>query len=239
MTANSAAKTYGQTLSFAATDFSSSGLVNGDTIGSVTEISTGAVATAGVAGSPYAITPSNAAGGSFVPSNYTIGYVDGVLTVNPASDSGGDAEVPALVVAPLPASSGGTEAPVVVITQPFTAAGSLVSGVNVTQTNPSVASRDLRGKTPVEVGLVAFAPAGLNLTVVGNGVRMPLYLVADTLPIQPGQDNVSVQTQIVQPVPITLPVATLPARLTPTISLRDAEPGTYTPPHYPRKQDRH
>ncbi|MGO9717283.1 MAG: YDG domain-containing protein, partial [Steroidobacteraceae bacterium] len=41
-------------------------------------------ATANVAGSPYAIIPSAATGGTFNAGNYTIGYVNGVLTVNPA-----------------------------------------------------------------------------------------------------------------------------------------------------------
>ena len=41
ITANNASKTYGQTASFAGTAFTTSGLVNGDTIGSVTETSAG------------------------------------------------------------------------------------------------------------------------------------------------------------------------------------------------------
>ena len=77
-------KTYGQTLSFAGTEFSSSGLVNGESIGTVTLTSAGTVATAGVAGSPYTITPSAATGGTFNPSNYAIAYAPGTLTVNPA-----------------------------------------------------------------------------------------------------------------------------------------------------------
>ncbi len=64
--------------------FTVTGLVNGETVGSVTLTSTGQVATAGVVGSPYAITPSSATGGSFTPSNYSISYVDGTLTVTPA-----------------------------------------------------------------------------------------------------------------------------------------------------------
>ena len=56
-----------------------SGLVNGDTVTSVTLTSTGAAATATVAGSPYAIVPSAAVGTGL--SNYTISYVNGSLTV--------------------------------------------------------------------------------------------------------------------------------------------------------------
>ena len=82
VTASNATKTYGQTPTLSA--FTTAGLVNGETIGSVTETSPGTAATASVAGSPYAITPSSATGGTFTPSNYTIGYVNGALTVNPA-----------------------------------------------------------------------------------------------------------------------------------------------------------
>jgi hypothetical protein len=82
ITANSASKTYGQTVAFAGTEFSSSGLVNGDTVASVTLTSGGAAATATVAGSPYAIVPSAAVGTGL--SNYTISYSNGALTVSTA-----------------------------------------------------------------------------------------------------------------------------------------------------------
>jgi hypothetical protein len=85
VTANDAAKTYGQTLTFTGAEFTTSGLQNGETIGSVTLASAGAAPTAGVAGSPYAITASNATGGTFNAGNYAIAYADGALTVNPAT----------------------------------------------------------------------------------------------------------------------------------------------------------
>jgi hypothetical protein len=84
ITANNASKSYGQTLTFTGTEFTSTGLQNGETVGSATLTSAGAPATAGVAGSPYAITASNATGGTFTPSNYAITYDPGLLTVNPA-----------------------------------------------------------------------------------------------------------------------------------------------------------
>ena len=80
ITANDASKIYGQTISFPISAFTSSGLVNGDSISSVNETSPGTVATASVAGSPYAITPSGATG-NYTPTNYTIAYVNGVLKV--------------------------------------------------------------------------------------------------------------------------------------------------------------
>jgi hypothetical protein len=83
VTAANAQKTYGQTPVLSA--FSALGLVNGETIGSVTESSTGAPAVAGVASGPYGITASNASGGTFSAANYTIVYHNGALTVIPAS----------------------------------------------------------------------------------------------------------------------------------------------------------
>jgi len=82
VTANSTSKTYGQTLAFAGTEFSSSGLANSETIGSVTLTSLGATATATVAGSPYTITASAATGGTFSTGNYNVAYVAGSLTVS-------------------------------------------------------------------------------------------------------------------------------------------------------------
>ena len=74
ITANDRTKTYGQTVVFAGTEFTSSGLLNTDTVTSVTLTSPGAVATATVAGSPYPITPSAAVGSGL--GNYTISYAE-------------------------------------------------------------------------------------------------------------------------------------------------------------------
>jgi len=81
ITIANATKPYGQAVIL--TGFSVSGLINGETIGAVIETSPGTVATASVAGSPYVITSSPANGGTFNPSNYSIAYVDGSLTVTP------------------------------------------------------------------------------------------------------------------------------------------------------------
>jgi hypothetical protein len=85
ITANSRTKVYGQTVTFAGNEFSSSGLVNGNTVASVTLTSAGAAATATVTapGPNYAIVPSAATGSGL--GNYTIGYVNGTLTVTPAA----------------------------------------------------------------------------------------------------------------------------------------------------------
>jgi hypothetical protein len=87
ITANDRTKTYGDAVTFDETnpspDFSVGALVNGDTVASITLASAGAAAGAPVSGSPYSIVPSAAIGTGL--GNYSISYVNGVLTVNKAS----------------------------------------------------------------------------------------------------------------------------------------------------------
>ena len=64
----------------ASSAFTAAGLLPGDSVTSVTLSSTGAAATATVGGSPYAITPSAAAGVGL--DKYAITYVDGHLMVD-------------------------------------------------------------------------------------------------------------------------------------------------------------
>ena len=82
ITANSDSKTYGTLKTFSSTAFKETGLVtaNGDTIAGVTETSTESTVSATV-GSDNIV--ASAATGTGL-SNYTIGYVNGTLTVNPA-----------------------------------------------------------------------------------------------------------------------------------------------------------
>ena len=82
ITAGDVAKSYGQTPVLSA--FTPVGLQNGETIGAVTETSTGAAAATSVAGGPYAITATGASGGSFSAANYAITFFDGALTVSRA-----------------------------------------------------------------------------------------------------------------------------------------------------------
>jgi hypothetical protein len=79
ITANNQSKTYGSSFTFSGTEFTSSGLQNGETIGSVSLSSTGSPAIAGV--NAYPIVPSGATGGTFTSGNYTISYINGTLTV--------------------------------------------------------------------------------------------------------------------------------------------------------------
>jgi len=85
ITADDQTKVYGQTLTFLGTEFTSTGLQNGESIGSVTLTSSGSAATAGVAGSPYAIAASAPVGGTFDTANYDITFVDGELEVTRAA----------------------------------------------------------------------------------------------------------------------------------------------------------
>ena len=81
VTANNASKNYGQTVTFAGTEFTSSGLVGGNTITSVTLTSSGATNTASIG--TYPIVASAATGSGL--GNYTLSYTNGTLTVNPAT----------------------------------------------------------------------------------------------------------------------------------------------------------
>jgi filamentous hemagglutinin family protein len=85
ITASNQSKTYGAAASLGTTAFTTSGLVNSDTVTNVTLASSGSSAAATVAGGPYAITATSALGTGL--SNYIIGYANGLLTVNPASIS--------------------------------------------------------------------------------------------------------------------------------------------------------
>jgi hypothetical protein len=84
ITANNASKLFGNTLTFAGTEFTSNGLFSGDSVTSVTLTSPGAVASAVVG--TYAITASNAVGTGL--GNYNIKYVPGTLAVTLSPSSG-------------------------------------------------------------------------------------------------------------------------------------------------------
>ena len=79
ITADNTNKVYGQTLVYAGTEFTASGLQNGDTVGSVT-LTSGGTAMTDATGA-YPVTPSAATGGTFNPANYSITYDPGTLTV--------------------------------------------------------------------------------------------------------------------------------------------------------------
>jgi filamentous hemagglutinin family protein len=80
ITANTVSKPYGAAFNFHGIEYTDSGLVNGDTVTSVTITSPGSAPTANVG--VYATIPSAAVGTNL--SNYAITYVSGQLTVTPA-----------------------------------------------------------------------------------------------------------------------------------------------------------
>ncbi len=83
VTANNQTVSYGTAITLAgSTQFTSTGLTNGQTIGSVTLAVSGGGSTNETTGA-YTITPSAATGGTFVAADYTITYVTNTLTVNP------------------------------------------------------------------------------------------------------------------------------------------------------------
>jgi hypothetical protein len=84
VTASNRSKTYGDALTIAGTEFTTSGLQNSQTATSATLTTSGSVATAAASSSPFTITPSALTGGTFNSSNYAITYVNGALTVNKA-----------------------------------------------------------------------------------------------------------------------------------------------------------
>src|SRR5207245_9110903 len=79
-------KTYGQTRTYGAgsTAFSSTGLQNSESIGSVTITASGGTAANAAVGS-YDLTPSAATGGTFSPHDYNISYHTATLTADPAT----------------------------------------------------------------------------------------------------------------------------------------------------------
>jgi hypothetical protein len=83
ITADNQSKMYGDKAALGTSAFTDSGLFNGDVVTGVTLSSAGSPAAAPVAGSPYAITPSDAQGSGL--SNYVIVYKDASvgLTVSP------------------------------------------------------------------------------------------------------------------------------------------------------------
>src|SRR5205085_1103260 len=81
ITAKDASKTYGQSVTFLGTEFTPSGLLNADTVTSVSLSSAGSPITASVGS--YPIVASAAVGTGL--DNYTITYHDGSLTVGQAA----------------------------------------------------------------------------------------------------------------------------------------------------------
>ena len=83
-------KIYGQTKTYGSGSmaFSTSGLRNSETVGTVTVTASGGTAADAAVGG-YTLTPSAATGGTFAASDYTITYVSGILSVVAAGPGNG------------------------------------------------------------------------------------------------------------------------------------------------------
>lgn len=186
VTASDATKTYGQTPVLTA--FTSSGLQNGETIGSVTLASAGTSATAGVAGSPYAITASNATGGTFSTGNYTITYHNGSLTVTPAAAD--NTTQPTPVQPPLPESQLADSTTNITTVTPPAAAISLTPPA-LTIGNEGTASS---GRTTHEGNA-----GGTNTGIVGLSNGITIQLVSQPTSNSAGVVTVAVPNVLARP----------------------------------------
>ncbi len=162
VTANNASKTYGDTVSFAGTEFGATGLVNGDTVTGVTLTSAGSAATASVAGSPYDLVPSAATGTGL--GNYNISYANGSLTVDKRSVT---------ITAEPKSKTVGQSDPALT----FTVAGlGLVNGDTLTLTR---ALGEAAGTYAISIGAFP-ASANYNVTYVGADLTITAATVAPT-----------------------------------------------------------
>ncbi len=163
-------KTYGDSFTFLGTEFTPDGLVNSDTVSSVTLTSDGAPATAIVADSPYAIVASEAVGNGL--ENYDIAYVDGrftvgerpiTITADALSKTYGDAD-PTLTYAITTGS--------LALSDTFSGALERVAGENVAGSPYAISQGTLSLGTNYNLTFV-----GANLTVT----KRPLTITADAM----------------------------------------------------------
>jgi filamentous hemagglutinin family protein len=200
VTASDATKVYGQTPVLTA--FTTTALQNGETVGSVTEVSPGTVATAAVPG-PYAITPSAANGGTFTPGNYAITYVNGKMVVTPA---------PLTVTASDATKVFGQTPVLTAFTTTPLQNGEVVS--SVTETSPGTASEaSIPGPYPITASGATgtFAPGNYTITYVDGKLTVTPAVVAPPVP------------------PIVVPPA-IPAIVAPPVYFNVAEGGVKMPP---------
>ncbi|MBF6641031.1 T9SS sorting signal type C domain-containing protein [Flavobacterium sp. J49] len=137
ITADNAEKCFGTSYILGTTAFTTSALQNGETVGSVTLSSTGAIL--GAAAGSYAITPSVATGGTFTASNYNITYTNGTLVVNalPVSPLGTNGNICSTGTVSLSASANVGEA---VDWYDTAIGGTLLLSNSTNYTTPSISS---------------------------------------------------------------------------------------------------
>lgn len=225
-------KIYGSTVTFTGTEYTSTGLVNAETVGTVTLVSAGAAPGAPVA--VYAITPSGAtANGPFLPSNYTITYINGTLPVtqapltikaNDATKTGGDTFTPTGTAFTTPvAPQNGETVGSVTITSPGATTTATAGSYALTPSNATGGTF-----TPSNYA-ITYTPGAL--TVTGTPVVAPPVVVPPEV-VPP----VVVPPVVVPPVvvpPSGTPSVVLPPLETPPDEQPPFEVPTITTPHAP------
>jgi filamentous hemagglutinin family protein len=172
VTGTNTSKVYGSTHSFAGTEFTSSGLVNGDTISAVTIVSAGAAATANVGG--YTATVSDATGSGL--GNYVIYYNASSLSVTPA---------PLTVTATNQSKVYGSTASLG--TTGFTTTGTLyngdaVTGVSLTSPGGAPATANVAGYSLFAGGATGTGVSNYSITYVAGTLQVtpaPLTVTAN------------------------------------------------------------
>jgi filamentous hemagglutinin family protein len=242
--ADNATKTYGQTPVLTA--FTPAGLLNGETIGSVTETSPGTVANASVADSPYPITPSNATGGTFTPSNYTITYAPGALTVTPIVVPPVTPQVqPNPVIAP-PVTPQVQPNPIIAPPVTPQVQPNPIIAPPVTpqiQPNPIVAPPVTPQVQPNPIITATVTPQVqpnpiITATVTPQGQADPIITPTATPQVQPDPAIVLTELQLVQPEPAIVSVKRSQVQPDPVVVSDDPTQKRYVPPKRPRKNDR-
>jgi filamentous hemagglutinin family protein len=241
VTANNASKPYGQALTLPTTAFTTAGLVNGDTVTSVIETSPGTVATASVAGAPYVITASGATG-SYVPTNYTVGYVNGALAVTPAplTVTANDASKPYGQVVNLPATAftstglvNGDTVTSVTETSPGTVATAPVAGTPYAITASGAAGSFTPGNYTIAYVNGALTVTPIPMTVTANNASK-VYGQTATLPTTAfttaGLVNGDTVTSVLETSPGT--VATASVAGAPYVITASGATGSYVPTNY-------
>ena len=195
ITAADRSKTYGDTVTFAGTEFMTTALVGLDTVTSVTLISAGAAsgATVTAPGPTYAIAPSAAIGPGLI--NYNIEYVSGTLTVDARQ----------LTIAALNRSKTYGDLVTFTGTEFTTGAGQLVNGdtvTSVTLTSDGAASAATVAAPGPNYAIVPSAAVGTKLghyeiTYVNGMLTVRYYGVCLLYnPLQPQQRGSTVPFKI-------------------------------------------
>lgn len=181
ITANNRPKCFGETINFAGTEFTSSGLISPDLVTSVTLNSDGAAPAANSGN--YPITSSAAAGSGL--NNYTINYNDGALTVNalPTPTAGSNSPICARATLNL-TSSGGTS---------YSWTGP--NGFSSTNQNPGISNAMVAASGIYTVTVTnengCIATATTNVTI--NALPTPTFINPSTSVC--ANDNVVYETQ--------------------------------------------